>query len=59
MKLQAWEIARANEYMARRASVIRTKAGLTQSQLAKRVGVPVETIRCLEEANYEGNALGM
>lgn len=58
-RLAALEEARANEAIARKMYEVRTKAGLTQGQLAKRVGIPASVLRQLEEADYEGHALAM
>ncbi|HKA55635.1 MAG TPA: helix-turn-helix domain-containing protein [Candidatus Binatia bacterium] len=37
----------------------RTKAGLTQKQLATRLGTTQSVISRLESADYEGHSLGM
>jgi transcriptional regulator with XRE-family HTH domain len=37
----------------------RTKAGLTQTQLAKRLGTTQSVISRLESADYEGHSLSM
>ena len=37
----------------------RTKAGLTQKQLANRLGTTQSVISRLESADYEGHSLGM
>jgi ribosome-binding protein aMBF1 (putative translation factor) len=38
---------------------LREKAGLSQAQLAKRVGTTQSVISRLEDADYEGHSLGM
>jgi hypothetical protein len=58
-RLAALEEARANDEVARKIYALRTKAKLTRGQLGKRVGVPASVIEDLEEADYEGNYLGM
>jgi hypothetical protein len=53
------EEERANDEVARQVHDVRTKAKLTRGQLGKRVGVPASVIEDLEEADYDGNYLGM
>lgn len=53
------EEERANAEIARKIHDLRTKAGLSQRQLAKLVSLSVEGINQLEEADYEGHALAM
>lgn len=53
------EEARANDEIARKIYDLRVRAGLTQRQLAKRVGTTAAVINQLEEADYEGHALAM
>lgn len=57
--LAALEEARANDEVARKIHELRTKAGLTQRQLAKRVGTTASVICLLEDADYEGHSLSM
>jgi ribosome-binding protein aMBF1 (putative translation factor) len=38
---------------------LRTKAGLTQAQLAKRVGTSVSAISRLEDADYDGHSVNV
>ncbi len=38
---------------------LRTEAGLTQAQLAQIVGIAESVLNDLEEADYEGDSLGM
>jgi DNA-binding XRE family transcriptional regulator len=38
---------------------LRTKAGLTQAQLAKMVGTTASVISRLEDADYEGHSMAM
>jgi DNA-binding XRE family transcriptional regulator len=53
------EEARANDAIARKILALRTQAGLTQRQLAKRVGTTASVICRLEDADYEGHSLAM
>src|SRR5438552_5869987 len=57
--LAALEEARANDEVARKVCALRTKAGLTQRQLAKLVGTTASVICMLEDADYEGHSLSM
>jgi DNA-binding XRE family transcriptional regulator len=58
-RLAALEEARANAEIARKIYALRTKAGLTQRQLAKLVGTSASAICRLEDADYEGHSLAM
>jgi DNA-binding XRE family transcriptional regulator len=51
--------ARANEEIAQNIFGLRTKAGLTQTQLGKLVGTTASVICRLEDADYEGHSLAM
>src|SRR5258707_1120250 len=53
------EEAKANDEVARKIYELRTKAGLTQRQLAKLVGTTASVICLLEDADYEGHSLSM
>src|SRR5438094_9191832 len=55
----ALEEARANDAVARKIYELRTKAGLTQRQLAKLVGTTASVIGLLEDADYEGHSMAM
>src|ERR1700688_2857467 len=57
--LAALEEARANDEVARKIYDLRTRAGLTQRQLAKLVGTTASVICMLEDADYEGHSLSM
>jgi len=48
-----------NADIARMIYELRTKAGLSQRELAKRVGTTASTICRLEDADYEGHSLFM
>lgn len=48
-----------NAQIARRIFELRTKAGLTQQELADRVGTSKSAICRLEDADYEGRSLSM
>ena len=49
----------ADDEVARKAYELRTRARLTQAQLARRIGTTAKDISRLEDADYKGNALGM
>ncbi len=57
--LAALEEARANDEVARKIYELRTKAGLSQRQLAKLMGTTASVICLLEDADYEGHSLSM
>jgi DNA-binding XRE family transcriptional regulator len=48
-----------NAEIARKIYGLRTKAGLTQQELAERVGTSKSAICRLEDADYEGHSLSM
>lgn len=48
-----------NAEIARKIYDLRTKAGLTQQELAERVGTSKSAICRLEDADYEGHSLSM
>jgi len=49
----------ANCEVAEKIYELRTKAGLTQAQLAKRIGTTASVICRLEDADYEGHSMAM
>ncbi|HEX4083797.1 MAG TPA: helix-turn-helix transcriptional regulator [Chthoniobacteraceae bacterium] len=51
--------ARVDDAVARKIFDLRTKAGLSQRELAKRVGTTASVICRLEDADYEGHSLSM
>jgi len=53
-QLKALEEARADDEVARKIFELRTKAGLTQAQLAKVIGTTASVICRLEDADYHG-----
>jgi DNA-binding XRE family transcriptional regulator len=53
------EQAKADDAVARKIRELRTKAGLTQKELAKLVGTAHSVISRLEDADYEGHSLAM
>jgi ribosome-binding protein aMBF1 (putative translation factor) len=55
----SFEEEMANAEIAQAIYDLRTKAGLTQHQLAKRVGTTASVICRLEDADYEGHSLPM
>lgn len=58
-KAEAFEVELANADVARKIYDLRTKAGLTQGELAKLVGTSTSAISRLEDSNYEGHSLAM
>ena len=58
-RLAALETARANDQVARKIAALRTEAGLSQRQLARRIGTTASVICRLEDAEYEGHSLAM
>jgi DNA-binding XRE family transcriptional regulator len=58
-RLKSLAECRANDEIARRIQALRTKAGLTQAQLAKLVGTTASVICRLEDADYEGHSVAM
>ncbi len=48
-----------NLQIARKIYEIRTKAGLSQAELAKRIGITQSVISRLEDADYQGHSLPM
>lgn len=58
-RLKLLEEARANDEISRKILELRSKAGLTQAQLAKLVGTTASVICRLEDADYEGHSLAM
>jgi ribosome-binding protein aMBF1 (putative translation factor) len=53
------EEARINAVVAQLIYTARTKAGLSQAQLAERIGTRQSVISRLEDADYEGHSLTM
>jgi predicted transcriptional regulator len=53
------EQERANLDIARKIYDLRTKAKLSQAELAKKVGTTQSVISRLEDADYEGHSLAM
>ena len=56
---QAFEEEIANREVAQRIYELRQQAGLSQTQLAKRVGTTQSVISRLEDADYHGHSLAM
>jgi DNA-binding XRE family transcriptional regulator len=53
------ELVYAHARMAQEIYRLRTKAGLTQAQLASRVGTSVSAISRLEDADYDGHSMNV
>ena len=51
--------ARLNARIAQDIFALRTEAGLSQAELARRVGTTQSVISRLEDADYEGHSLAM
>jgi DNA-binding XRE family transcriptional regulator len=58
-RLAELEAARASAAIARQVYALRTKARLTQKELARRVGTTPSVISRLEDDDYEGHSLSM
>lgn len=56
---EEYEVEVINADIARKIFDLRTRAGLTQQELAKRVGTSKSAICRLEDADYEGHSLSM
>src|SRR5208283_1888610 len=53
------EQARINDSVAREIRQLREQAGLTQRQLAERMGTSISAISRLEDAEYTGHSLSV
>ena len=53
------ESARVDDEIGRKVYELRTSAGLTQRELAKRVGTTASVICRLEDAEYDGHSLAL
>ena len=58
-RIAALEVARAQDEVAHKIYQLRTEAGLSQRELAQRVGTTASVICRLEDADYEGHSLAM
>lgn len=58
-KVDAFEAAKSNAEVARSIYRLRIAAGLTQRDLATRVGTSASVISRLEDADYDGHSLSM
>ena len=58
-QIEAYEQEVLNAEIARKIFDLRTKAGLSQRQLAERVGTSASAICRLEDADYEGHSLSL
>ncbi|MEI6231696.1 MAG: XRE family transcriptional regulator [Planctomycetota bacterium] len=58
-RISALEKAVADDTVARKIYALRSKAGLSQRELAKLVGTTASVICRLESADYDGHSLAM
>jgi len=58
-RLESLQREREKAYIAGQISDMRTHAGLSQAELAERVGTTQSVISRLEDADYEGHSLNM
>jgi ribosome-binding protein aMBF1 (putative translation factor) len=58
-RIESFEEELVNAELSRKIHDLRTDAGLTQKQLADRVGTTASVISRLEDADYEGHSLAM
>jgi ribosome-binding protein aMBF1 (putative translation factor) len=58
-RVEEYEEEVINADIARKVYDLRTKAGLSQRQLAKKLGTTASVICRLEDADYEGHSLSM
>jgi len=58
-RVESFEEEVINAELARKIHDLRTDAGLTQKQLADRVGTTSSVISRLEDADYQGHSLAM
>jgi ribosome-binding protein aMBF1 (putative translation factor) len=58
-KIASFEQAIADATVAQSIYDLRTKAGLSQKELAARVGTTASVISRLEDADYEGHSMAM
>lgn len=56
---QSFEEEFANREVAQRIFQLRQDAGISQAELAKRIGTTQSVISRLEDADYEGHSLAM
>jgi transcriptional regulator with XRE-family HTH domain len=58
-RVAAYDRAVADAHVARQVHQLRTEAGLSQRELAARVGTTASVICRLEDADYDGHSLAM
>src|SRR3954447_23853059 len=58
-RVAAYERAVADSHVARQVYQLRTEAGLSQREMAARVGTTASVICRLETADYDGHSLAM
>ena len=59
IRQQAFEEEVANREVAQSIYELRQRAGISQAELAKRIGTTQSVISRLEDADYEGHSLAM
>lgn len=59
IRQQAFEQEVANREVAQSIYELRQRAGLSQAELAKRIGTTQSVISRLEDADYQGHSLAM
>ncbi len=58
-RIESFEEEVVNSELARKVYDLRSKAGLTQKELAKMVGTTASVISRLEDADYDGHSMAM
>jgi DNA-binding XRE family transcriptional regulator len=58
-RIASYERAAADSHVARQVYQLRTEAGLSQREMAARVGTTASVICRLEDADYDGHSLAM
>lgn len=58
-RIESFEEEVLNAQIARKIYDLRTKAGLSQRELAKKIGTSASAICRLEDADYDGHSLSM
>jgi DNA-binding XRE family transcriptional regulator len=58
-RIEEYQEELLNAEIARRIYELRTKAGLSQRELAKKIGTTASTICRLEDSDYDGHSLSL